>query len=180
MKKLLIYAIVALLLPLGMACTKNDNKTVWEEYTAYREANNAWLAEMQARKNADGTPYYPTLVPEWNPSIFVLIHYFNDRAETEGNLSPLSNSWVKANYHLSLYNGTGIDSAAAYQTRLNNTIAGWGVGLTDMRCGDTAEIIIPYAAAYGNQSQGSMLPYSNLRFRVRLVDIPYYEVPPYK
>lgn len=176
MRKLLLCALGALLLPLAIGCTKND-KSVWEEYAAYREANNAWLTEMQTRKNPDGTPYYKTIVPQWNPSIFVLIHYFNDRAETEGNLSPLSNSVIKANYHLSLYNGTGVDSAANYQTRLNNTIAGWGVGLADMRCGDTAEIVIPYAAAYGNQSQGTMLPYSNLCFRVRLVDIPFYETP---
>lgn len=180
MRKLLIYALVALLLPLGMGCTDNNTKTVWDEYAEYREANNAWLAEMQARRNDDGTPYYATIVPEWNPSIFVLIHYFNDRAETEGNLSPLSNSVIKANYHLSLYNGKGIDSAAGYQTPLNNTIQGWGVGLSDMRCGDTAEIVIPYAAAYGNQNNDPVLPYSNLRFRVRLVDIPYFEVPPYK
>lgn len=180
MKKLIYYAILAALLPMGAGCTKNDDHTVWEEYAAYREANNAWLQEMQARRNADGTPYYTTIVPQWNPSIFVLIHYFNDRSETEGNLSPLSTSTVRTNYHLSLYNGTGVDSAANYQVRLNNTIQGWGVGLSDMRCGDTAEIVMPYAAAYGNQSQGIMLPYSNLCFRVRLIDIPYYEVPPYK
>lgn len=177
MKKLLI--VIAVLGIIASACVRNE-KTVWEQYEQYRNDNNAWLADLQGKKNPDGSSYYKTVTADWYPGTFILIHYFNDRSETEGNLSPLYNSTVQTRYHLSLYDGTGVDSSANYVTRLNNTIPGWAMALMQMRCGDTAEVIIPYAAGYGSQSMGSMRPYSNLQFNVRLVDIPYYEAPPYQ
>ncbi|MDE7125880.1 MAG: FKBP-type peptidyl-prolyl cis-trans isomerase [Muribaculaceae bacterium] len=47
-----------------------------------------------------------------------------------------------------------------------------------MRVGDTAEVLIPYSMAYGMSGSGSIPPYSNLRFNVRLVDIVNYETRP--
>ena len=177
--------IVAVLLVLA-ACNSSE-QTTWERYTDWREANNAWLAELQNKTNPDGTPYYKVIVPDWNPGSFVLVHYCNGRAETEGNLSPIYTSTIDVRYHLSLYNGTPVDSSSTlkengpgvYRCRLNNMIQGWGIALPDMRCGDTAEIICPYGVAYGSASQGNVLPYSNLRFGVRLVDIPHLESSPY-
>ena len=80
----------------------------WEEYAQWRESNEAWLKEQQALKNPDGTPYYKVIVPDWNPGSFVLIHYFNDRSETEGNLSPLYTSTIDTRYTLYLYNDTRV------------------------------------------------------------------------
>lgn len=177
MKKLVYIAL--LLLVLAPACTGKE-KTTWEQFAPWREANNQWLLEMQQRKNPDGTDYYKTIVADWDPQTFVLIHYFNDRAETEGNLSPLFTSTIETSYHLHLYNGVGVDSAASYRTSLANTIPGWGIGVSDMRCGDTAEIVVPYPAGYGSQNLSAIPPYSNLQFNVRLVDIIYYDAPPYK
>jgi FKBP-type peptidyl-prolyl cis-trans isomerase FklB len=48
----------------------------------------------------------------------------------------------------------------------------------DMRCGDTAEVVVPYGLAYGSQDRGTIKPYSNLQFNIRLVDIPNYETIP--
>ena len=185
MKKLL--PAIASLFILACACSKDEQST-WDEYTDWRDANNQWLTEMQAKKNPDGTPYYSTIVPSWNPGAFVLVHYFNDRKETEGNLSPIYTSTIKVRYQLHLYDGTPVDSSdnitqygakGIYQCRINQTIQGWGIALPDMRCGDTAEVIVPYGVGYGAQSQGSMKPYSNLRFNIRLVDIPHLESTPY-
>lgn len=186
MKKLL-YLPIALLLAAGAGCD-DDVKTTWEEYTDWREANAEWLAEQQLRTNPDGTPYFTKIVPDWNPGAFVLIHYFNDRAETEGNLSPIYTSTIDTRYELHLYDGTAADSSTlstspapgVFRTRLNNTVQGWAMALCDMRCGDTAEVILPYGVAYGSQNFGTIPPYSNLRFNIRLVDIPYYEAPPYE
>ena len=185
MKKLL-YLPLALLLLAGAGC-KDEIKTTWEEYADWREANATWLAEQELRTNPDGTPYYTKIVPDWNPGAFVLIHYFNDRSETEGNLSPLYTSTIDTRYTLYLYNDTRVDSSAyntdpapgIFRTRLNNTVQGWAMALTDMRCGDTAQVVLPYGVAYGSQNFGDIPPYSNLRFNIRLVDIPYYEKPPY-
>ena len=185
MKKLLpiILAVVAVL----VACNE-DEKSTWDEYRDWRELNNSWLEELTAKTNDDGTPYYTKVVPGWNPDAYVLMHFYNDRKETEGNLSPLYTSTVATRYKLHLCDGTPVDSSdllvsngpGIYQAQLNEQIQGWGIALPEMRCGDTAEVIIPYGVAYGAQKQGVMKPYSNLRFNVRLVDIPFYEKTPYE
>ena len=171
------------------SCNNDDDRDTWSQYQDWREANNQWLAEMQAKKNPDGSPYYKVVVPKWNPATFVLMHYFNDRAETEGNLSPLYTSTIDVRYTGHLYNGEPFDSSSngtatsvpgIYRTRLNQTISGWGVALSDMRVKDTAEVIIPYGLAYGSTGAGTViLPYSNLRFNIRLEDIYRYEASPY-
>lgn len=185
MKKLLLLPL-ALLGAATVACN-DDIKTTWEEYADWREANEQWLSEQKLRKNEDGSSYFKTIVPDWNPGATVLIHYFNDRAETEGNLSPLYTSTIDTRYELHLYNGTAVDSSTnsttpapgVFRTKLNATVQGWAMALSDMRCGDTAEVILPYGVAYGAQNLGAIPPYSNLRFNIRLVDIPYYESQPY-
>lgn len=184
MKRLPVLIIAAL--AILAACTSSEQST-WEKYTDWRNANNAWLAELQSKTNPDGTPYYEKVVPDWNPGGFVLIHYYNDRKETEGKLSPIYTSTIDVRYHLSLYDGTPVDSSSTmttngpgvYRCRLNSMIQGWGIALPHMRCGDTAEIICPYGVAYGAASQSAVLPYSNLRFGVRLIDIHNLESAPY-
>lgn len=168
------------------ACQDDEHDT-WKEYTDWREANNAWLEEMQHRTNPDGSPYYEVIIPEWNPSTFVLMHWFNDRAETAGNLSPLITSTIDTRYHLHLYDGTPVDSSTnltaygkpgIFQAQLNQNIVGWSIALPQMHCGDTAEIIIPYGVAYGAQNRDLIKPYSNLRFNIRLENIAHYETAP--
>lgn len=189
MKKILIMLGIAAFAAAMFSCNNDDDRDTWSQYQDWREANNQWLAEMQSKKNPDGSPYYKVVVPEWNPATFVLMHYFNDRAETEGNLSPLYTSTIDVRYTGHLYNGEPFDSSSnvtatsvpgIYRTRLNQTISGWGVALSDMRVKDTAEVIIPYGLAYGSTGAGTViLPYSNLRFNIRLEDIYRYEASPY-
>ena len=97
MKKILIFIAVFASLGLLSAC-HDEEKTTWDTYTEWRELNDAWLREMQAKLDVDGKPYYETLIPAWNPSAMILIHYFNDRSETAGNLSPLYTSVVDVRY----------------------------------------------------------------------------------
>ena len=178
--------IIILLAVIAVACAKGEEST-WDKYKDWREVNNNWLAEQLSRTNPDGTPYFQKIVPDWNPGAFVLIHYFNDRAETEGKLSPIYTSTVDVRYMLHLYNDTPVDSSSnltqngpgIFRCRLNEMIQGWAMAIPDMRCGDTAEIIVPYGVAYGAQTQSGMNPYSNLRFNVRLVNIAHLESSPY-
>lgn len=168
------------------ACMKNG-KTTWEEYAEYRELNNAWLAELQTKTNADGTPYYTKIEHKYIKGQYVLIHYFNDTTENSGKLSPEYTSTVDVRYVLHSYDGTAIDSSTnmttwgkgIFRSPLNEVVLGWPVALSTMHCGDTAEIIVPYQLGYQAKTQGNVLPYSNLRFNVRLVDIPHYETPNY-
>lgn len=179
---LLLIIVAAWILP---ACSHDDDVTIAEAYAEWKEKNDAWLLEQQSRTNEDGTPYFKTLVPVWDPSAYVLIHYFNDRALTEGNLSPLYTSTVDTRYYLTYYQGTPIDSSynqttygqGIFRTQVNEVIDGWAIALEDMRCGDTCEVVIPYAQGYGTSST-SIYPYSALKFNMSLVDIPYYETNP--
>lgn len=167
-----------------IACNEEDEET--KAIIKWRDKNNAWLAEQQARKNSDGSPYYEMLVPKWDPSSFVLIHYFNERTTDPDALTPLYTSTVDVRYYLTLYNGVACDSSTTqtnygpgiYRSQLSNLIDGWAVAVGNMNVGDTAEVIVPYALGYGTSSTNGIPAFSNLKFNIRLVDIYKYEVSP--
>ena len=94
------FPLLALFLLVLSACKLDPVRDVWKYYEDWRNENNAWLAQQEARTNADGTPYYQKVVPEFDRNAYVLIHYFTDRSATEGNLSPLISSTVDVKYKL--------------------------------------------------------------------------------
>lgn len=182
MKRLPILLIALMTLgSLFIACSDDDDDV--KAIITWRDNNNKWLAEKQSLKNSDGSPYYNMIVPRWDPSSFVLIHYFNERTTDPNALKPLYTSTVDVRYHLALYNGVACDSSTnmtdygpgVYRAQLNGLIDGWAAAVCDMNVGDTAEVIIPYALGYGSVSSGSVPAYSNLQFNIRLVDIYKYE-----
>ncbi|MDE7141698.1 MAG: FKBP-type peptidyl-prolyl cis-trans isomerase, partial [Muribaculaceae bacterium] len=114
---------------------------------------------------------------------YILIHWFNDRSETAGNLQPYLTSTVTTKYIGYLYDGTEFDTSAdntdgTFTTPVSGVISGWQIALQNMHVGDTVQILVPYASAYGAQSSGVIQPYSALRFNMRLTDIADYEVKP--
>jgi len=189
MKKILFliaFATASLAVVSLSGCSDDDTKKTWEAYKEWRDINNEWLKEMAAKKNADGTNYYKTIVPDWYPSSYVLLHYFNDPEENADKLSPLYNSTIDVRYELHLYDDTTVDSSTnitaygapgIFRTNLQSTIIGWAMALENVHCGDSVEVIVPYQVGYGSSGSGAILPYTNLRFNIRLVDIPFYELP---
>lgn len=184
MKRFPFYILLtATVLAVLSSCNKDENEEAWKAYREWRNTNTEWIKEQQARTNSDGSPYYQVIVPDWDPSAYVLIHYFNDRKLTEGNLSPLLTSTIDTRYKGYLCNDAPFDSSTLittygpgiFRTKLNEVITGWAIAFETMRVGDTAEIIIPYEQAYGTRQSSSIPPFSNLRFNVRLVDIYAYE-----
>ncbi len=179
MKKiLLIFPLLALVFA---AC--NDDENDPNKYLDWMEANNTWLEEQATLLNPDRTPYYTKLTPDWNSNAYVLIHYFNDRRQTEGNLSPLYTSTVAVKYAGRLYDDTPFDSSyrmtdSLYVSQLSSNIHGWWIAVSDMRVGDSARVVIPAAQAYGSSSSGIIPPFSALQFDIKLVDIPYYQEKP--
>lgn len=189
MKK--IFYAIALLVSGAVAlgsCSHDDNDLKLSDYDDWRKENDTWLQQVMTRKNPDGSPYYRTLVPVWNPAVFVLIHYFNDRTATAGNLSPLYTSTVDVRYIGYDINNEPFDSSTNITSNgtpgiarfaCNGVIQGWSIALEDMRVGDTAEVIVPYEVGYGANYSAAIKPYSNLRFNIRLADIYKYEATPY-
>lgn len=180
MKKLIYISIAAIsLLASTTSCGSSDNN--WNDYKEWRNANYEWYLEQQQLTNDDGTPYYTQLNPLSYPQSGILIHYFNDRSLTAGNLSPKETSSVKVKYTGKLYDGTVFDQTyeSTTETRtfpLNGTITAWQIAVADMHVGDTCQIVAPYPVAYGENGTSSIPPYSNLQFNIRLVDITGYEI----
>lgn len=156
------------------------------QYDAWCSENIQWMAQEESRTNPDGTPYYERIQAPWDFQGYVLMKWHNDRKATEKNLSPMSNSTIDMKYHGRLITGEAFDSSylrtqprdSIFRTKLNNTINGWIIGVSQMHIGDSCTIVIPYLQGYGASGSGSGIkPYSNLIFDVKLVDIPGYEKP---
>lgn len=182
MKKLLY--IISLLIGGSIVLSScGDDGNTWSDYADWRNANTSWYLAQKERTNPDGSLYFTELSPDWYKNSGVLIHYFNDRSKTEGNLSPMSTSRVSVKYKGSLYNdvvfdSTATDTADSVRTfTLSETIVGWKIALSDMRVGDSCEIILPYTVGYGANGSTSISPYSALKFGIKLTDIPAYEIP---
>lgn len=185
MKKLIWIIAAAVIAGVFPSCNSDDNNL--NDYLEWKKKNIEWIEQMAAKKNPDGTDYYTKVVPDWYKGGYVLMHYFNDRSTTAGNLSPLYTSTVDVRYigydcedepFDSSYTVTtgGVRGVARFQC--NGVIPGWSVALMDMHVGDSAEIVIPYEMAYNTAYTGTILPYSALRFNVRLEDIYRYEAKP--
>lgn len=162
----------------AVACSTDDNN-VWEDYENWRDANEAWILEQAARTNPDGSLYFDKVSPDWDPSQYILMHFFNDRSETAGNLTPYLTSTVDVKYIGRLYNDEVFDSSytlttygdSIYRTKPANVIQGWQIALENMHVGDSVEMIIPYRSGYGAADNGVIKPYSALHFNVKLVNV---------
>lgn len=189
MKKLLLSLLLIPAFCMFFACDSKE-KDVWDSYADWREENEAWIAEMARMETPEGKAYYQRIVPTWNPGVYILMHWFNDRALTEDNLVPLETSTVLVKYSGKLYNTSEpFDSSysnrstiygdSVFLTSVESVVTGWQIALQTMHVGDSVEIIVPYNVGYGaNTSIDAIPPYSALKFNIKLVDIPYYEVKP--
>lgn len=174
----LIVFFTTSLFSVSLTSCGEDDEDVSEKYAEWREYNEKWMTEQSSRKNADGSPYYTTVVAPWDPEAFVLVHFIGERHPQ--NLKPLYTSTTTVNYELHLADDRLCDQGTGYESVLNSSllINGWGLSIMQMNVGDSAEFIIPYSQAYGVYGNSVIDPYSNLRFNIRLVDIDGYEVRP--
>ena len=176
MKKFFYTVILAI-----VAVTMLDSclgKNVYDEYKDWRENNDAWYQQQSL------SGQYSTAIAPWDPSAQVLIHWHNDTMLTRDNLKPLITSTVDVKYHLKRYDGAPLDSSylnsspadSIYRTLVSSNIEGWMIALTRMHVGDTCTAIIPYQQGYGSAKMSDLLlPYSNLIFDIKLVDIYKYK-----
>lgn len=157
------------------SCLGNN---VEDEYKEWRESNDAWFQQQVA------SGQYTMLIAPWDPSARTLIRWHNDTMLTCGNLKPMLTSTVDVKYKLTLYDGTPVDSSynltspadSIYRSLINQNIEGWMIALTRMHVGDSCTVIIPYHQGYGSSQKSEVLvPYSNLVFNIKLLDIYKYK-----
>ena len=182
MKKFPFFLLTLLALVVAAtSCLDDDEKTL-NKYADWYDANVKWYEE-QAALTQDGKSYYTRVTAPWDPAAEVLIHWYNDTSKTHNNLKPLYSSMVDVKYHLSLYNGTAIDSSylrtspadSVYRCRLTSVVQGWAIALPRMHIGDSCCVVLPYNVGYGSTGSSGINPYSTLKFNIKLVGIYKYE-----
>lgn len=98
--------------------------------------------------------------------------YYKTISKGNGKTHCNSSSIITVEYKGTLMNGVEFDrSNGGIEFNLTNVIRGWQIAIPYMTLGETAEFVIPYDLAYGEQGTGPIPPYSNLRFRVKLISI---------
>lgn len=176
MKKYFYSVLLAL-----VAITMLDSclgKDVYDQYKDWRESNDEWY-QRQAQSGQ-----YTRVTAPWDPSAEVLMRWHNDTMLTRNNLKPLITSTVDVKYRLTLYNDTLVDSSydivspadSIFRSRVNDSVEGWMLALTHMHVGDSCTVIVPYQQGYGSTKMSDLLlPFSNLVFDIKLVDIYKYK-----
>lgn len=98
--------------------------------------------------------------------------YYKTISKGNGKTHCNSSSIITVEYKGTLMNGVEFDrSNGSIEFNLTYLIRGWQIAIPYMTLGETAEFVIPYDLAYGEQGTGPIPPYSNLRFRVKLISI---------
>lgn len=172
MKKFIFASFAALgAASIFSSCLKSDV----ESYDAWREQNEAYIAGLN-------TAEYQQIIPDWAPQNSVYIKWHNDRSLTAGNLVAMSNSTVDIKYELEDIDGNRLDSSyskkdSVYQSTPNANVVGMWIAMTTMHVGDSATVVVPYPSGYGSKGSGTVKPYTDLIFHMKIKDIKAYEKP---
>ena len=154
------------------SCLNDDNNLA--DYSEWKALNDEYIAKAEIESDAHGL-IYEKFVPVWDNNVYVLMRWHNDRAATDGDLTPISNSTIRVKYTLTNIEGDTLDSSASFNCQPNSMITGFWTAVTNMHVKDTVTAVMPYTAAYGAFGSGSVLPYSTLIFGIRLDSILSYE-----
>lgn len=96
--------------------------------------------------------------------------YYKTISKGDGKTHCNLSSTITVKYKGTMMNGIEFDkSEKGIECSLANVIRGWQIAIPYMTLGETAEFIIPFDLAYGDQGAGPIPPYANLRFRVKLI-----------
>ena len=180
---LLKYAAAAVMLAALGAC--NDNKNdITETDEAWRQLNDTYVADLDKRILAGHETEFLKLSAEWAPFQSVYVKWHNDRALTQGNLSPLETSTVNIKYEFENIKGEALGDSYAqtvngdsiYQSRPNENIMGMWIAMLNMHVGDSVTMVIPYTSGYGSRQVGEIRPFSTLIYHVKMKGIPFYQI----
>lgn len=169
-------------LALMVAGCFHDPDSPADTYREWKDRNEQYVSEAELRTDDNGNPYFEKIVPSWAPNTFVLVHWHNDRALTENNLSPMDNSTTQIKYQLLDIDGKELSNSysaadSVYTSKPSSNIIGMWTALTHMNVGDSVTMVIPSSAGYGELNYSGITPYSTLIYNVKFKAIKAYEVP---
>lgn len=103
--------------------------------------------------------------------------YFISTTEGTGE-NPVSGNKVKVHYTGTLLDGTKFDSSVdrgqpfEFILGQGQVIKGWDEGISMLKVGGKATLILPSSIAYGDRQAGAVItPFSPLKFEVELLEI---------
>ncbi|MCH5232414.1 MAG: FKBP-type peptidyl-prolyl cis-trans isomerase [Muribaculaceae bacterium] len=140
------------------------------DYTAWLNRNLEYINNLE-KETEGGIPVYDKITPDWDSSIYVLVKWHNDRAETTNLVTPLSTSTILVKYTLTNVDGDTLDSSDSFQCVPNQLVTGFWAAVTNMHVNDTVTAVMPYYAGYGVSGSTAIPPYSTLIFGIRLDSI---------
>ncbi len=145
--------------------------TFQQEARAAREAET----EQQAAANrAEGEAYLDENASQDGVTVTDSGLQYRELASGDG-ATPGADDTVEVHYEGTLIDGTVFDSSydrgEPVSFQVGQVIEGWQEALQLMSVGDTWEVVIPSALAYGAQGQGPIGPHETLIFKVELLDV---------
>ncbi len=102
--------------------------------------------------------------------------YYIEVEEGRG-IETKKNEYVSVHYTGTLLNGEKFDSSFdrgkpfKFILGAGQVIAGWDEGISYMKKGEKAQLIIPSSLAYGSKGSYSIPPYSTLIFDVEIINV---------
>jgi FKBP-type peptidyl-prolyl cis-trans isomerase FkpA len=98
------------------------------------------------------------------------LYYIQTKAGS--GVSPKYGSQVKVKYKGTFTDGTEFDSGTfSFNLGYSQVIAGWDEGISYMKEGGKAILIVPSSLGYGTTKHGDIPGYSPLVFEVELIDV---------
>ena len=162
LKNTFLLTIIALVL--GFSACEDDTNNYWDELKqAEIDAREAFIADYEAKHDT-------TLSPTASGMYYIETEKGTGEQAANGRT-------VVVHYEGQLLDGTVFDSSwdrkqpIEFVLGQGEVIAGWDEGISYMREGGRAMMIIPSNLAYGAAGSGSIPPYSTLLFYVELIDV---------
>ena len=97
MKKFLLWAILAIILPsVFVACEdtskkeEDETKNYWEEYANWRNDNLAFFEEKYAEVDSVGALVYDRVTPTWDAGSTILMRWYNPHQSSPSPQVPVS------------------------------------------------------------------------------------------
>lgn len=150
-KSIILSGVLIILLPFFQSC-KNDSEKELETLQAYINENN-----ITTEPTASGLYYIET-------------HTGTGAQATAGDI-------VVVHYIGTFLDGEKFDSSYdrgepfEFTLGAGQVIKGWDEGISYMKEGGKATLIMPSNLAYGTTGSGSIQPYTSLIFEVELLDV---------
>lgn len=145
-----------------------------DKYLDWKYLNQSWYNEQKSLKEDNSDKNY------WTETESGLLYRIVPGGEGIGDKHPSDKSWVNYQCTGVLFNGKVFQETANLESTINvkdskyNIITGLQEGIKMMKKNAVYEFIVPYEIGYGEDGNGTIPPYTTLKFKIILSDFGTY------